>query len=37
MSRRSTAWTIGLVCVLGIAWAIHSLDLLALLRRMHGQ
>lgn len=37
MSRRSTAWAIGLVSVLGIAWAIHSLDLLALLRRMHGQ
>lgn len=37
MSRRSTAWTIASLCVVGLAWAIHSLDLLAMLRRLHGQ
>lgn len=37
MSRRSTGWAIGLLCVAGLAWAMYSLDLLALLRRMHGQ
>ncbi len=37
MSRRSTTWTIALLCIAGVAWAVHSLDLLAFLRRLHGQ
>ena len=36
MSRRSTTWTITLLCLAGVAWAGHSLDLLAVLRGLHG-
>ncbi len=37
MSRRATTWIIAVLCVIGVGWALQSLDLMAMLRRLHGQ
>jgi hypothetical protein len=37
MSRRTTVWTVAAVCLVAIGWVLYSIDLLALLRRLHGQ